>query len=60
MIDRKSMDRQLHLFQTELRWEEFPAEICRRAISLLANLCIEIVDETQPTTEEKRRGRIEN
>ena len=48
MNDRKPTESQLHLFQIQLAWDEFPREVRQHTTHLLAMLCVEAADDHQP------------
>lgn len=61
MINPRLTDRQGRLFQTEVNWEQLPAEVRRQVIAMLTTLCIELVDETPLSiSKEERHGPIED
>ena len=61
MTKPKRTARQQRLFQTGVAWEQLPDEVRRKLIAILATLCVELVDETQPSrTKEQRHGPIED
>lgn len=43
---------QTYLFQTQLAWQEFPREVRQQVSELLAVMCVEIVEELQPPSQE--------
>ncbi len=49
MCDREPTECQLHLFQLQLAWDEFPREVRQRIAHLLAMLCVEAADDHQPS-----------
>ena len=63
MIKPKQTARQRRLFQTGVTWGQLPDDVRRQLIAILATLCIELVDETQPSitkTKDERYGPTEN
>ena len=44
---------QLTLFRKRLAWQELPGETRDRTIDLVTSLCIEIVTEQPPVTQEQ-------
>lgn len=53
MIESRLTERQRGLFPAEMNWHQLPVDVRRQVAALLANLCIELIDETQTLTGEE-------
>jgi hypothetical protein len=60
MINARLTDRQRQLFETEMGWEQLPSDIRRQVVALLATVCIELIDETQPSARKEHHGPTED
>lgn len=45
-------DVQTYLFSTHLAWQEFPGEVRQQVSELLAVMCIEIIEDLPPLSQE--------
>ena len=57
MNDGKSTEWQLHLFQIQLAWDEFPREVRQHTTHLLAMLCVEAAAEHPQTQDQSNEPR---
>ena len=55
MNEPRLMERQRGLFPAEMNWHALPADVRRQVTSLLAAMCIEILDDNQTLTGDQDR-----
>lgn len=53
MACKESLDHQLYLFLTQLRWHELPADVRQQVVELLARPCVDIVVQRFPSFKEQ-------
>ena len=60
MTEPRLTERQRGLFPSEMDWQALPADVRRQVTSLLAAICIDVLDENQTLTGEEFHEPNEN